>query len=174
MAEKTPREEYNRNPGKEMRKNVSDKKPMYSGSLTSQNISSPLFIYVCHMWFSIGCELYSIKKWCKTIHKRGSQSTWGVKRVSNISRLEAWDQDRWIFVSSPSPHMLSKNSRFPCNPNKLYVFIVCTLLCSYYAIPYCWNHVARLATPTGEVCCSQSPPPVAPLPPKAPPPGTRY
>ncbi len=129
-----PREEYNRTPGKEMRTKVSDKKPLCSGFLTSQNISSPSFACVCHMWFSIVCELYSIKQWGKTIHNRGDN-----EEVSNISRLEAWDQDRWIFVSSPSPHMLSKYSRFSCNPNKQYslyiiVFILCNSLLFYFSL----------------------------------------
>jgi hypothetical protein len=43
------------------------------------------------------------RKGGKAIHKRGdSHNIWGQKWVCNISRLEAWVQDRWTFLPGPS------------------------------------------------------------------------
>jgi hypothetical protein len=132
---------------------VSDQMPMYSGSLTSPKYSaSYLCLYVIYDLKL--CELYWTGKCGKASRKKRdamgySHSTWGEKEVNNITRSEAWDLARWIFVSASSHSSYPRRFIFTTNnPFSIYIFV------HIMRTPDCFVFLCRLKKNKWRKCIS--------------------
>jgi hypothetical protein len=105
-----------------------EKVPMYSRSLTSPDISSPLFICLCHIWF--------------TLKRKWGQGSWQEGRWRDIPTT----RKNGLATSVDGTIMMDFRVCALCTPtvqvglhatdNKLYsLYIVPLSMCTYYAIP---------------------------------------